>query len=138
MIGIKKIPLQKIKNEKGNILKFLSKKNSFFKKFGEIYFSEINYKKTKGWNYHSKCKCHLSVISGKVSFHFLKKKNNKFLSKKIILSKNNYSMIIVSPKIFISFKGLKKNNTVVNFLEIPHNPYESKKFKTVNKIQIKD
>ena len=47
-------------------------------------------------------------------------------------------MIIVSPKIFISFKGLKKNNTVVNFLEIPHNPYESKKFKSVNKIQIKD
>ena len=128
MVGIKIISLPKIKNNKGDILKFLSKKSYFFKKFGEIYFSEINQNKTKGWNYHTKYKCHLSVISGKVAFSFLKRKKKTFLNKKIILSKKNYSMIIVSPKIFISFKGLGKHNLVANFLENPHNPKESKKF----------
>ena len=47
MVGIKIISLPKIKNNKGDILKFLSKKSYFFKKFGEIYFSEINQNKTK-------------------------------------------------------------------------------------------
>ena len=138
MIGIKIIPLPKVKNNKGDILKFLSKKNNFFKKFGEIYFSEINQNKIKGWNYHTKYKCHLSVISGKVTFRFLKKNKKTFLNKKITLSKKNYSMIIVSPKIFISFKGLGKHNLVVNFLENPHDPKESLKFSSINKIRIKD
>ena len=30
-----------IKNKKGSIIKFVNKKNKFFKSFGEIYFSEI-------------------------------------------------------------------------------------------------
>jgi len=138
MIGVKKIPLKKIKIKKGNILKFLSVKDKYFKKFGEIYFSEINLNKTKGWNYHKKNKCHITVISGKVKFHFLKKEKKGYLSKKITLSKKNYSMIILSPKIFFSFKGLKKNNIIVNLLENFHDPKESLKFSSINRIKIKD
>ena len=50
---IKKVRIFKnkiIKNKKGNLIKFVSTKNLFFKKFGEIYFNEINFKKQKGWN----------------------------------------------------------------------------------------
>ena len=84
MIGVKKFPLKEIKTKKGNILKFLSKKDFFYKKFGEIYFSEVKFGKTKGWNYHKKNKCHLSVLVGKVRFHFLKKnKKNHFIEKKL-------------------------------------------------------
>ena len=36
-----------IKNKKGSIIKFITKKNIYFKSFGEIYFSEINANKTK-------------------------------------------------------------------------------------------
>ena len=32
---------QRIKNAKGDIIKFISKKHKFYNKFGEIYFSEI-------------------------------------------------------------------------------------------------
>ena len=36
-----------LKNKKGNLIKYISKKNSFFKGFGEIYFNEIKLKKKR-------------------------------------------------------------------------------------------
>ena len=57
IIGLKNIKRKIIKNKKGDILKFLSKKDNFFKKFGEIYFTEILKSKVKGWNYHKKNNC---------------------------------------------------------------------------------
>ena len=36
-----------IKNKKGNIIKFLNKKNKLFQGFGEIYFSELKVNKRK-------------------------------------------------------------------------------------------
>ena len=39
--GLKKINIKIFKNKKGDLIKYLSLKNSFFKKFGETYFSEI-------------------------------------------------------------------------------------------------
>lgn len=137
MNGIKKISLKKIKTPKGDIYKFLSKQDRYFKRFGEIYFSEIKKNQKKGWNYHLKNKCHISIIAGKVKFHFLKKKKKIYLSKKITLSKKNYKMIVVQPKIYFSFIGLGNFNLIVNFLENPHSKNESKKFKTVNNITIR-
>ena len=43
--SIKVLKGKRIKNFKGDIIKFISKKDKLFKRFGEIYFSEI--KKTK-------------------------------------------------------------------------------------------
>ena len=54
---IKKIKLDIIKNKKGDILKYLNRKDKFFNKFGEIYFTEIKKNEIKGWNYHKKCFC---------------------------------------------------------------------------------
>ena len=55
--GLKIFQNKIIKNSKGDILKFVSTKNVFFKRFGEIYFSEIKKNKTKGWNFHKKNTC---------------------------------------------------------------------------------
>ena len=43
-----------IYNKKGSIIKFINNREKNFKRFGEIYFSEIKLKKIKGWNYHKK------------------------------------------------------------------------------------
>ena len=71
IVGLKKIKQEVIKNKKGDILKFLSKKSIFFKKFGEIYFTEIVKNKVKGWNFHKKNHCILCVPRGKVEFFFI-------------------------------------------------------------------
>ena len=59
IIGIKKISTKHFKNDKGDLLKFVSKKNPYFKSFGEIYFNEINHKKKKGWIKHKKKPMHI-------------------------------------------------------------------------------
>jgi len=89
MNGIKTISLKKIKTSKGDIYKFLSKQDKYFKKFGEIYFSEIKKNQKKGWNYHLKNICHISVIAGKVRFHFLKKKAKVIKAKKLYYQRKN-------------------------------------------------
>ena len=47
IIGVKKIQQKIFKNNKGDLLKFVSKKDNFFKSFGEIYFNEITQNKKK-------------------------------------------------------------------------------------------
>jgi len=72
---IKVVKLKIIKNSKGDLLKYLSKKTKNFSRFGEVYFNEIKKKKTKGWNKHNKCFCFFSVPVGKVKFTFAKNIN---------------------------------------------------------------
>ena len=74
-MSISKIKILKLKifnNSIGDTMKYLSKKNSFFKGFGESYFSEIKKNKMKGWNYHLKYWCILCVPFGELHFYFKK------------------------------------------------------------------
>lgn len=123
---IKVVKLKIIKNSKGDLLKYLSKKTKNFSRFGEVYFNEIKKKKTKGWNKHNKCFCFFSVPVGKVKFTFAKNINSK---KRIItLSKNKYSLIIVPPKIWFKFESIDKLSLVINTIDRVHNDNEISKF----------
>ena len=98
IIGIKIIKKKLVKNKKGDILKFVSRKDFFFKKFGEVYFTEIKRNKIKGWNYHKRNKCLFVVPYGKVKFHFIDGRINSksFNSEnKILLYKNNHRVLSV-------------------------------------------
>lgn len=128
--GLKKINIKILKNKKGDLIKYLSVKNRFFRKFGEIYFSEIKKGQIKGWNLHKRYKCHLAVISGSVTFNFVdSRKNSKtFLKKeKITLSKKNYAVLLVPPKIWFNFTTRDKVSLVANTLNYPHLDSETKK-----------
>tara|TARA_B100001013_G_C24290081_1_gene316469 strand:- start:91 stop:498 length:408 start_codon:yes stop_codon:yes gene_type:complete len=128
--GLKKIDIKVIKNTKGDILKFISSKNSFYKKFGEVYFSEIKKDKIKGWNLHTKYTCFLSVLSGSVTFNFeddRKQSKTYKLKKKITLGKKNYGILIVPPNIWFNFRGNTNNSVIVNALNYPHNKSETRK-----------
>ena len=132
--GLKKINIRVIKNKKGDLIKYLSSRDIFFKKFGEIYFSEIKKGQIKGWNLHKRFKCHLAVISGSVTFNFVdSRKNSKtFLKKeKITLSKKNYALLVVPPKIWFNFTTRDKVSLVANTLNYPHLDSETKK---INKL----
>ena len=47
IIGLKILKQKIVNNKKGDILKFISKRDIFFKKFGETYFTEIKKKQNK-------------------------------------------------------------------------------------------
>tara|TARA_B100001093_G_scaffold504985_1_gene561581 strand:- start:728 stop:1120 length:393 start_codon:yes stop_codon:yes gene_type:complete len=120
---IRVIKLKKFSNPIGDTMKYLSKKSSFFKGFGEIYFSEIKKNKIKGWNYHKKYWCILCVPFGKVKFDFKNQLNSKV--KSITIGKKNYSLIIVPPKIYFCFKSEVAISLVTNTINGVHNENET-------------
>ena len=60
--GVKKIKVKLFKNNKGDLLKYISKKSPYFKSFGEVYFNEINLKKKKAGFYTKKSVYHLCLL----------------------------------------------------------------------------
>ena len=122
---IRTIKLKISTNPKGDVLKYLTRKNKYFKKFGEVYFTEIKKNKIKGWNLHKKCWCLLAVPVGKVKFTFAKNINTK--KKTIIIGRKNYSIIVVPPRIWFNFISIKKISLVVNTLNEVHNKNETLK-----------
>ncbi len=120
---IKIINLKKIENSKGAIIKILNKNDKNFKKFGEIYFSEIKKNKIKGWNLHKKFFCHITICYGDL---IVKLKNKKSKIKKIHLSILKPRLLIIPPGIWFSLTS-KKNSMIVNILSGIHDPKESLK-----------
>ena len=124
-----------IKNKKGNIIKFINKKDKFFEKFGEIYFSEIKKNKIKGWNFHKKNTCLITVPFGKVKFIIFNPLSKKM--QKFILSDKNNNIMKIPPNFWFSFSSLVKKSLIANILNNVHNQLEVKKESVINKIIIK-
>tara|TARA_Y100000590_G_C15424694_1_gene902759 strand:+ start:338 stop:775 length:438 start_codon:yes stop_codon:yes gene_type:complete len=139
IIGLKVLKQKIVSNKKGDILKFLSKRDFFFKKFGETYFTEIKKNKIKGWNYHKKNRCIIAVPFGKVCFWFIdgrKKSPSYYNEEKITIGKNNYKIILVPPKIWFSFKSFTKISIVANCIDRPHSDNETLKSSNVKNYEI--
>ncbi len=108
-------------NKAGNIIKFIDIKSKFFDKFGEIYFSEVNYKMIKGWKLHKQMQMNICVPAGEVKFVLFC--NEKF--NEIIMNKKSY-ILTIYPNTWFAFQGMSKNlNLVTNFSNIVHTDEES-------------
>lgn len=117
--------LKVIKNSKGDIKKYLNLKILKKFKISEIYFSEIKKNEIKGWNYHKKATCLLSVAFGNVRFQI---KNSNFeLVKTITINKKNHKCIQIPPKMWFSFKAMSQNSVVINSIDLEHDKNETKK-----------
>jgi dTDP-4-dehydrorhamnose 3,5-epimerase-like enzyme len=139
--GIKIFKKKLIKNKKGNILKYISKKDKFIKKFGEIYFSYLKKNKKKGWNYHKKNNCFLICISGNVKIHLIDgRKNFKSYNKelKINLNQNLGAVLKIPPGIWFSLISPKKDSILSNFLENVYEKRESIKKDLIKNYYIKN
>lgn len=136
-MSVKKIRLLDrviFKNSKGQITKYVSKKDNFFKSFGEIYFNKINKNKVKGWNFHKKSSCFFLCLKGRVKFHFVDENNNE---KKITLSSYANKILIVPPKIWISMESKTVVCLLANFINFPHSDKELKKSRIIKNYFIK-
>ena len=140
IIGIKKIPVKFFENGKGDLLKFVSKNDPFFKSFGEVYFNEIKYKKKKGWIKHLKNQCILSVAFGEINIKLIddRKKSKTFgYENNIRLNKKNHSILIIPPGIWFSFTTLKKKSILVNLINSVHSDNEILKSNKIKNYFIK-
>ena len=121
-----------IKNKKGSIIKFITKRNNHFKSFGEIYFTEIHANKIKGWNYHKRLTCIITVPVGMVEFQIVNK------SEKLFKKKNTKDKIlIIPPGNWFAFKSISKKSLVSNLINGVHSDKETKKSNKIKNIYIK-
>jgi len=119
--SVKIIKNKVFRNKKGNLVKYISKKNKFFIKFGEIYFNEIKKGNKKGWNLHKKNNCLIICVYGKVEFILIDKRKRE---KKITLSSNTGKILKIPPKVWFAFKSIKKISILANLIERPHQDSE--------------
>ncbi len=121
---IKTYRIKKFKNIKGEIIKYVSKKDKYFKNFGEVYFNIIKKNQTKGWNLHKKNTCLVMCLVGKVRFHLIDLKNKEF---KIVLSSTGKKILKIPPKVWFSFKSLNVDSMIVNLINDIHSDNEVQK-----------
>ncbi len=120
MILKKKIEI--IPNNKGNIIKYINKKNNFLKKIKEVYFTEVKKGHIKGWIKHTKTKCFILPVKGKVKFYYSKDLKKK---RTIILDSHKPLGILVNPGTWFALESLERCSLLINSIEIYHNPKET-------------
>jgi dTDP-4-dehydrorhamnose 3,5-epimerase len=120
--GVVLTPLKTIYNPKGFIYHAMKKSDDEFHGFGEAYFSTIEKDCIKGWKKHTKMTLNLIVINGEIEFVIFCEKTNFFFSAK--LSRKNYQRLTIRPGLWVAFKGLSKDNVLLNLASTEHNPHE--------------
>tara|TARA_B100001057_G_scaffold496753_2_gene599038 strand:- start:567 stop:962 length:396 start_codon:yes stop_codon:yes gene_type:complete len=125
--------LKIVKNSKGNIIKILSRNDTFFKKFGECYISEIKSKKIKAWRYHKRNSQKIVLIDGKCKVVLINKKKIK----SYILNSKINSMLIIPKNIWYGYYNLTKKK--IKILNIIDDKYDKKEIlkKKINEIYYK-
>lgn len=109
-----------LKTKIGKLIKFANKDSKFFKKFGEVYFNNINISKKKNdWILHKKYQCIILVICGNIEFSLKNKKGIK----KINLDKKK--ILRIYPGTWFKFSSITKNALFVNLIDGIHDPKET-------------
>ena len=119
-------PLDIIETLGGNIMHAMKEIDAGFYGFGEAYFSEVNFNSIKAWKRHKEMTLNLVVPIGKIKFVLFDNRegsNNQF--QEITISRDNYFRLTVPPMVWVGFKGLSKNGSLLlNIANIGHDPLE--------------
>ena len=114
----------------------IKKTDDGFGGFGEAYFSTIKSGAIKAWKRHREMTLNLIVPFGSVKFvMFDDRLSSKPQFQEVILSRESYCRLTVPPMIWVGFKGLSDQESIVlNVADIEHNPQESDR-KDLEKIE---
>lgn len=116
--------LERIPNDKGDILHALKKSDVGYAKFGEAYFTSILVGETKGWKKHTQMTMNLVVPVGCVAF-FIHDENTN-VTKKFLINAENYYRITIAPGLWVAFEGVGEQlNLILNIASMEHDPSEA-------------
>tara|TARA_B110000027_G_C16079459_1_gene282918 strand:- start:85 stop:501 length:417 start_codon:yes stop_codon:yes gene_type:complete len=118
MDGVTLTPLKQIKHPKGDIFHAMKKSDDGFSGFGEAYFSAIEQGVQKGWKKHTKMTMNIIVPIGAIEFVIYSENLSEFVE--INLSVTNYQRLTVRPGLWVSFKGVERNNILLNIASLEH------------------
>src|ERR1700760_4642695 len=114
--GVQVIPLRRIPEERGTISHMLRCTDPHFQQFGEIYFSSVYPGAIKGWHLHEDRSLNYCCISGRIKLVIYDCREDSPTHgelMEIFLGPDNYSLVIIPPKVWNGFKGLSEPNAIV-------------------------
>lgn len=123
MDGVILTPLKRIHNPKGDILHAMKISDDGYDGFGEAYFSSIHQSDVKGWKKHLRMTLNLVVPQGAIEFVIYNEQLKDFFSVK--LSDKNYQRLTIKPGLWLAFRGVEKNNLLLNLASIQHDSNEA-------------
>ena len=121
-------PLKIISVPNGDVMHAIKSSDDGYDNFGEAYFSTIYFGGIKAWKKHHRMTLNLVVPLGKVQFViFDERRGSKSFGNfhKVILSAEQYYRLTVPPMLWVGFKGLDENTSIIlNIANIEHSPSE--------------
>ncbi|MDA8764934.1 dTDP-4-dehydrorhamnose 3,5-epimerase family protein [Candidatus Pelagibacter bacterium] len=128
IIGIKIIKKKVISDHRGKIMHMMRSDDSYFKRFGEIYFSQVFPKKIKAWHLHKKMTLNYVAVFGKIKlvlYDDRRKSKTKGKIQEIFLSEKEHKLVIIPPFIWNGFCSAGKGKAIIaNCSDIPHDKNE--------------
>jgi len=126
--GVRITPLRQIHDERGKIMKMLTRDDESFRDFGEIYFSCVRPGVVKGWHIHREMWLNYAVVFGAIKFVLFDDREGSPTRgevQEIFLSPENYHLVTVPPGVWNGFKGMGTETAIVaNCATLPHDPNE--------------
>ena len=129
--GVVVTPLRQFCDERGKVMKMISREDSVFREFGEVYFSVAYPGVIKGWHIHKRMTLNYAVPSGHIKFVLYDDRQQsptKGLIQELFLGPDNYCLVTVPPLVWNGFKCVGTESSIVaNCSTIPHDPHEADK-----------
>jgi dTDP-4-dehydrorhamnose 3,5-epimerase len=102
----------------------------WYRKFGEVYFSEIAAGRVKAWKKHLRTTQHFTVPCGRVKFVIYDNRPESSSCGRIVEFEmgrpKHYHLLVVAPNIWYGFKGMGSSPSLVaNCTDQPYDPGES-------------
>jgi len=135
--GVLKEKLKVIEDSRGNVMHMLRCDSPYFKSFGEIYFSGINFGMIKAWRQHLNMTQFFAVPVGMVKLVIYDSREHSLTKAKFLemeLGPDNYYLVKIPPGLWYGFKGLYSGlSLIANCSDIPHDPDEIKRLEPSDK-----
>lgn len=129
--GVVVTPLRQFCDERGKVMKMISREDSVFREFGEVYFSVAYPGVIKGWHIHKRMTLNYAVPSGHIKFVLYDDRQQsptRGLIQELFLGPDNYCLVTVPPLVWNGFKCVGTESSIVaNCSTIPHDPHEADK-----------
>lgn len=127
--GVKVTLLHQFHDERGKVMRMLSRNDEQFSEFGEIYFSCIYPGAIKGWHVHRRMTLNYAVPYGHIKFVLYDDRPESPTCNKvqeIFMGPDNYCLVTVPPLVWNGFKGIGSEMAIVaNCASLPHDPDET-------------
>lgn len=128
--GVIITPLRVIQDGRGAVLHMLRMDSPLFRRFGEVYFSEIKPGVIKAWKRHRRMTQHFAVPVGRVKFVICDDRTDSrtrgHTAEYVLGRPDAYHLLVIPPMVWYGFQGLGNSLSIVaNCTDIAHDPDEA-------------